>query len=216
MPDWAIITIIVVCVLVAVAAAAGTAREMRLIAAHRRFGPEFDRLARRVGARRARAELMERKQRVSSLPLHPLPPGRHQHFDASWTAAQEQFVEVPSEAVSTAAELVTQVAQERGYRVDDHARLLADLSVNHARRLEGYRRAEHTAAHVEEASTEDLRQAMLWYRAMFRELAGTGGKGRRPRTPLAMPRIRLPRAGRARQPARAAGLPRQAAHPPQS
>lgn len=171
MPAWAIITIVVVCVLVAVAAAVGAARELRLIATRRQFGREFDRLARRVGARRARAELIERRQRVAALSLHPLPPERLQDFVASWTAAQEQFVEVPSAAVATAARLVTQVARERGYAVEDRARLLADLSVNHAERIDGYRRAERMAADPEAASTEDLRQAMLGYRAMFRDLA---------------------------------------------
>ena len=171
MPAWAIITIIIVCVLVAAAAAVGAARELRLIATRRHFGPEFDRLARRVGARKARAEFIERRQRVAALSLHPLPPERQQGFADSWIAAQEQFVEVPSAAVATAAQLVTQVAEERGYAVEDRTRLLADLSVHHAERMDGYRRAERIAANPEIASTEDLRQAMLGYRAMFRDLA---------------------------------------------
>lgn len=170
MPAWAIVTIITVCVLVAAAAAVGAARELRLIATRRKFGPEFDRLARRVGARKARAEFIERRQRVAALSLHPLPPERQLGFAASWTAAQEQFVEVPSAAVATAARLVTEVAQERGYAVEDRARLLADLSVHHAELMDGYRRAERMAADPETASTEDLRQAMLGYRAMFRDL----------------------------------------------
>jgi hypothetical protein len=171
MPAWAIITVILACVLVAAAAAVGAARELRLIATRRKFGPEFDRLARRVGAHKARAEFIERSQRVAALSLHPLPPELRQAFAAAWTAAQEQFVEVPSAAVATAARLVTQVARERGYAVEDRARLLADLSVHHAEVMDGYRRAERMAADPEIASTEDLRQAMLGYRAMFRELA---------------------------------------------
>jgi len=173
MPAWAIITIIVVCVLIAAAAAVGAAREVRLIATRRKFGPEFDRLARRIGARNARAEFIERRQRVAALSLHPLPPERQQGFAASWIGVQEQFVEAPSAAVATAARLCMQVAQERGYAVEDRARLLADLSVHHAKRMEGYRRAERMAADPDAASTEELRQAMLGYRAMFRDLAGS-------------------------------------------
>ena len=95
-------------------------------------------------------------------------------------------------AVATAAELVLRVAKERGYPVADRERMLADLSVSHARRLAGYQRAEQTAAAAESASTEDLRQALLGYRALFRDLADPGRQARPP-TPLRLLATRFQR-----------------------
>ena len=183
MPSGAVLAIVIICLLIAVAAGAAVALEVGTMAARRQFGPEYDQLAGQLGHRRARAELIARKRRVAKLNLAPLPADRRGHYSAEWAMAQEQFVDDPARAVSTAAKLVLGVAKERGYQADDQERLLADLSVTHPRRLASYRRAEETAANAESASTEDLRQALLWYRAMFRDLvdtvlADTGGKAR--------------------------------------
>jgi hypothetical protein len=173
MPSGAVLAIVIICLLIALAAGAAVALEVRTMTARRQFGPEYDQLAGRLGHRRARAELIARKRRVAKLNLAPLPADRRSHYSAEWATAQEQFVDDPARAVSTAAKLVLGVAKERGYQADDQERLLTDLSVTHPRRLASYRRAEETAANAESASTEDLRQALLWYRAMFRDLADT-------------------------------------------
>jgi hypothetical protein len=173
MPTGTILVIVIGCVLIAVAAGIAAALEVRLLVTRRQFGPEYDRLASKVGHRRTRAELAERGRRVAHLGIRPLDPGVRQQLASSWTAAQEAFVEDPPRAVTAASGLVLRAAKERGYPVDDREQLRADLSVHHARRLDSYRRAEQTAAALASAPvpTEDLRQALLWYRAMFRELA---------------------------------------------
>jgi hypothetical protein len=168
----AIISLVIVIVLIAAAATLAGTLILRRRALRRRFGAEYDRLAREVGSRRAQAELAERQHRVEQLTIRPLTPGQRARYASEWTVAQERFVESPAHAAEAAAALVTAVAADRGYSADDHARLLADLSVHHADRLDGYRRARQTTEQVAAAATEELRQALLAYRALFRELLG--------------------------------------------
>lgn len=136
-------------------------------------GPEYDRLEREMGPRRAQAELAQRKQRVDGLGIRSLSHERRVAYEAQWTAAQERFIESPREATQSAASLVTAVAAEEGYPVDDDRQLLTDLSVYHGRPLDGYRQARGLTEQAELAETEQLRQAVLEYRAMFQDLLGT-------------------------------------------
>ena len=117
-------------------------------------------------------ELTERKKRVDGLGIESLDPQVRQELESLWAAAQEQFVEDPAGAATTASDLVVRAAKGRGYPTDNREQLYADLSVHHARRLHNYRRAEETAATLGSAPapTEELRQALLSYRAMFQEL----------------------------------------------
>lgn len=144
----------------------------------RRLGRDFSRLARRAGPRRARTWLAERR-RVAELGIRPLSAEQRASYAARWMTAQERFIDSPAQAAREADALVTAVAADRGYPVDDHAQLLVDLSARHARHLDAYRRA-HRAAERADAATEELRQALLGSRALFRELLGTpGGHGAR-------------------------------------
>jgi hypothetical protein len=212
MPSGAVLAIVIGCLVIALAAGAAAMLEMRVMTTRRQFGSEYEQLASRLGHRRARAELIARKRRVAKLRIQPLPADRRTHYSAEWTSAQELFVDDPPKALSTAAELVLSVAKERGYPADDRKLLLEDLSVAHARRLASYRRAEETAANAASATTEDLRQALLWYRAMFRDLADAGKQGG-PAAPLrrlapALPRPALPRPALPRPTFRRPALPR--------
>jgi hypothetical protein len=165
----AIVVLVIVLVLLAVAALAGTVI-LRRMALRRRFGAEYDRLAREIGPRRASAELAERERRVKELDLHPLSAEKRAAYGKQWTAAQERFVDSPAQAVTSAADLVTAVAADCGYSVSDPKRFPADLSVYHAPRLAGYKRARQVTGQAATAATEDLRQALLEYRALFLEL----------------------------------------------
>jgi hypothetical protein len=184
MPVGAIIALVIVVVVIAVAGAFAGTLVLRELALRRQFGPEYSRLVRDVGMRRAQAELAERRRRVAELGLRPLTSEQRARYSGEWTAAQERFVDSPAQATEAGAGLVTMVATDRGYRVDDPAQLLKDLSVHHSRRLEGYRRATRTTEQAATAPTEELRQAMLSYRALFRELlAATDGEAGRPLAP---------------------------------
>lgn len=194
MSTGALIAVIIVCVLVAVAVAAALAARQAML--RRQFGAEYDRLARQSGHSRARTELAARKRRVARLAIRPLSVEQRAQYASEWSAVQELFVERPAHALASAATLVKQVAADRGYRTEDRGQVMADLSVGHARRLDGYRRAEDAADQAGTASTEDLRQAMLWYRAMFRDLAEVSGRepagqAQEPR-PSRVPRPRPP------------------------
>ena len=176
-----IVILVIVLVLIAAAALAGFLL-LRRRALRRRFGPEYDQLAQEIGARRARAELIERERRVAQLDIRPLSQERRAGYGSEWLSLQERFVDDPAESAETAAALISAVAADRGYRVDDEERLLGDLSVHHADRLDGYRRARDITRQSVTAGTEELRQALLSYRVLFRDLIapepGTGQPSR--------------------------------------
>jgi hypothetical protein len=167
-----IIIVVILIVIVAVAAAMAAARRRRL---KERFGPEYDRMvAEQKSQRRAEAELASRERRVRSLDIKQLSPEARTRYQGQWSGIQERFVDQPTAAVGQAQELVTSVMNDRGYPTEQFDQTAADLSVEHARTLEHYR-AAHTiseSAANGSATTEDLRQAMIHYRAMFGALLG--------------------------------------------
>jgi len=170
----AAVVVIIVAVIVAAALLAGlmAQRRRRL---RRRFGPEYDRLVGQRDSRlRAEAELTRRERRVRRLDIRPLTDEARARYSVQWAGLQEEFVDRPADAVSASQLLVTAVMKERGYPTDDRDQVLADLSVDHSGTLEHYRAAEQLSQSgaAGSASTEDLRQAMIHYRALFLELLG--------------------------------------------
>jgi hypothetical protein len=139
-----------------------------------RFGPEYERaLQERENRREAEKELVGRERRYDQLDIRPLSPAKRDQYRADWRGVQEQFVDAPEDAVAEADRLVILVMRERGYPTDDFEQQLADLSVAHARTLEHYREAHAINQRVGSgASTEDMRRAMVHYRALFAELLG--------------------------------------------
>jgi len=138
-----------------------------------RFGPEYDRTIRTEGnVRKAEASLEARAKRVAKLHIRPLNSTDAQRFDAAWRAVQARFVDDPREAVTEADRLVGEVMAARGYPVGDFEQRVADVSVDHPDVVMNYRAAREIALqHAEgKATTEDLRQAMVHYRALFRDL----------------------------------------------
>jgi hypothetical protein len=165
-----VVVVIVVAALIAVASVAARRRRLK-----ERFGPEYDRAVETSDSRRqAEAELAEREKRVKGLDLRPIEPAARASYLAQWTTIQEQFVDSPTDAVTAAQSLITSVMADRGYPTDDAAQITADLSVDHAGTLGRFRTAQEISGRVTEgtASTEDLRQAMVHYRALFQELLG--------------------------------------------
>jgi hypothetical protein len=170
-----IIVGIVVAVIVVGAVVFGVMAVSRRRRLQQRFGPEYDRLVGERGSRRkAEAELTGRERRVQGLDIQPLTDAARASYAGQWTSIQEQFVDAPADAVSGAQILVAAVMTERGYPVEQHDQVLADLSVEHSGTLDRYRAAEEISATAAAgtASTEDLRQAMVHYRALFDELLG--------------------------------------------
>jgi hypothetical protein len=137
------------------------------------FGPEYDRvLAQHKNRARAEKELSLRHKRVEKLNIQQLSAEQCARFGSAWSELQQRFVDDPSAAVSEADRLVKEVMSARGYPMSDFEQRVADLSVEHASVLNHYRSARaiaETSARGE-ASTEDLRQAMVHYRALFTDL----------------------------------------------
>ena len=120
----------------------------------------------------AQARLDERTERVESFHVRPLAPGDRARFMDSWRKIQARFVDGPAGAVAEADQLLGDVMSTRGYPVSDFAQRAADISVDHPLVLENYRTAHEIALRQTkgQASTEDLRQAMIHYRTLFEEL----------------------------------------------
>lgn len=138
-----------------------------------RFGPEYERAVVDIGnRRRAERELEHREERVRSLDIRPLAPEQRARFADHWRRVQARFVDAPTDAIRDADSLVSDVMQARGYPVGDFDQRAADISVDHPRVVENYRDARAIAQRSSrgEASTEDLRQAMVHYRALFEDL----------------------------------------------
>jgi hypothetical protein len=141
------------------------------------FGPEYDRTVEESEDRKAaESELLERRKRVEEFDIRPLDPAERTRFASRWIAVQSRFVDDPKSALGEADELVTEVMSERGYPMNDFDQRAADVSVDHPRVVEDYRAAHGISERVgsNDATTEDMRQALVHYRALFSELLDEG------------------------------------------
>jgi hypothetical protein len=167
----------VILLIVAIAAIAAmtliflkTQRSRRLRA---RFGPEYGRAVRESGgAVRGEERLTKLEKRVERYHIQPLAPSDRVRFVEAWRLVQSRFVDDPKGALGEADRLLGEVMGVRGYPVADFDQQAADLSVNHPFVVEHYRAGHDIAVRHSrgEASTEDLRQAMIHYRKLFDDL----------------------------------------------
>ena len=137
------------------------------------FGAEYDRTVEAKGNQReAEKELIAREKRVESFQIRSLLPEDRNRYAEAWKVTQKRFVDQPSAAVREADELVQQVMHARGYPVADFEQRVADISVHHPRVVHNYRIARDIAERNRkgEATTEDLRQALVAYRDLFVDL----------------------------------------------
>jgi hypothetical protein len=164
---WVLI-IVIVALLVVVGLLAY--RQRRSTQLREGFGPEYDRAVEEHGDQRAAvAELQERRERRRSYDIKPLGAAARDRYAERWRATQAKFVDQPASALTDADTLVGEVMRERGYPVEDFEQQAADVSVDHPDVVEHYRKA-HAIHGERRASTEDLRQAMVHYRALFDDL----------------------------------------------
>ena len=180
----ALLIVLAVVVIVAIAVAAWFFMQKRRTEQLREsFGPEYERAVRQTGNRsEAERELAARRERVEALRVRPLSAEQRASFAEAWRRTQARFVDDPGGAVGEADELIGQVMQARGYPVGNFEQRAADISVDHPDVVTNYR-AAHRIAQAQgagRAGTEDLRQAMVHYRALFEDLleAPAGGDGR--------------------------------------
>jgi hypothetical protein len=147
-----------------------------------KFGPEYERVMRRTDNRmEAERELVAREQEHAKLELRPLSPVSRESYARHWTRVQEQFVDAPTTAVGQADRLVTDLMAERGYPTEGYEEQASMLSVDHAQALDHYREARAITERQDrgEATTEELRVAMVHYRSLFEDLLGEPSDGER-------------------------------------
>lgn len=171
-------TTLVILIAIAAAVLVGGALLLRLQRSRNlksKFGPEYLRAVDETGGkRRAEAELHDREKRVKTFDIRALSPPEIERFATAWRAVQAQFVDNPKLAIAQADGLLGELMAARGYPVSDFEQRAADLSVEHPHLVDNYRTAHEVALREGrgEASTEDLRQAMIHYRELFEDLAG--------------------------------------------
>jgi hypothetical protein len=181
---WVLLAIVIVLLVIIGVLVARQRRSQRL---KDDFGPEYGRVvAERGDQRTAEKELADRRQRVDKFEIRPLEPAARDRYLEQWAAAQRYFVDEPADAVGQADELVQGVMQDRGYPVDeDFERRSADISVEHPVVVENYRAAHQISLHARDgqANTEQLRQAMVHFRALFDDLLAPGDAGQANQAP---------------------------------
>jgi hypothetical protein len=178
MPAW---VWIVIALAVVVAAVAGWVAWKRRRTTHLRetFGPEYDRtVAESSSQREGEAALDDRRKRREELEIRPLTPEASQRYDEEWRAVQARFVDDPIGSVGDADGLVERVMAERGYPMEDFEVQAELVSVDHPEVVQNYRSAHeiYGAYGRGEASTEDLRGAMVHYRSLFKQLLESDGE----------------------------------------
>ncbi len=161
------------------AAIAGQARH-RKQSLRKSFGPEYETVAQEHDSKQeVDRELLRRKRLHDQLSLHPISTADQKFYVTSWGQLQGEFLDAPAVALSSAEQLVSRLLDARGYPGDDPAERLALLSVEHADALGDYRRAQRITEHTRRKSapvpTEEIRQALLTYHALFNELMAVPG-----------------------------------------
>jgi hypothetical protein len=123
----------------------------------------------------AEAQLADYKIRVETLKIRDLDLRERQRYLREWLERQSRFVDYPKGTVTAADELLCSVMQTRGYAVDDFDHLEADIAVYHPKVVGNYRAAHEIALRLsgDEASTEELRTALIHFRSLFDEVVQT-------------------------------------------
>jgi len=169
---WIILAVVAVLALIGVTAWL-LYRKKQSQRLEQRFGPEYGRTVDELGSRtKAESELKTREKRVEKLNIVPLTPPEAARFGQAWRALQAGFVDNPQGVVAQADQLVRELLLKRGYPMGDFERRAADISVDHPAVVDNYRAAQVIAARDRrgEADTEELRKAVVYYRALFDEL----------------------------------------------
>ena len=172
MQPWGWVLLIVVLVVVVIAVAVLT-RQRRTANLRDRFGPEYDRTMQGTDDRRgAEQQLLDRARRRDKLDIRPLPEAARARYADQWRAIQERFIDDPAGSVGSAHTLLEQVMAERGYPTSNFEEQADLVSVDHPGVVDNYRAAYavYQRQSSGQASTEDLRDALVRYRSLFQDL----------------------------------------------
>jgi hypothetical protein len=172
-PTYLIIAVVLILVIMGAIMAPMFARRKRSQRFQNKYGPEYDRTVQTAGnEKKAQAELDGRQKHVDTLDIRPLSLSERERYQAEWTAIQAKFVDQPGQATVEADHLIMEVMKVRAYPVSDFDQRAADVSVNYPTLVSNYRAAREIAIKNQQhtATTEELRQALIYYRSLFDEL----------------------------------------------
>jgi hypothetical protein len=170
---WVWILIAAAALLIVAMVAWGMMKRKQTKQLQSQFGPEYERTVEAADNKKAaESELAARRERREQLDIRPLSSAARERYVHQWQIVQVQFVDNPSGAVASADQLIQSVMSDRGYPVKDFETRAADVSVDHPDVVENYRHGHRLAQKTADGdgSTEDLRQAMRHYRALFDDL----------------------------------------------
>lgn len=176
-----VVAAVVIAALVIGAVVANRQRQRRRL--QEQFGPEYDRAVSTVGGQKqAELDLRNRLEQRDKLAIQPLGEAERDRYGQEWRQVQAAFVDEPNAAVGQADALITTVMMVRGYPMRDFDAKADLVSVDHPQVVENYREAHEIflSSRSGVASTEDLRQAFVSYRALFAELVESSQDGRAP------------------------------------
>ena len=168
-----LVIVVVVVLLIGILLGMAFARRNRSKQYHDKFGTEYDRTVKDLGGnKKAQTELDGRQKHVDGLDIRPLTDVERTRYQADWKLVQAKFVDEPGQADVDADRLIMEVMQLRDYPVSDFDQRAADISINYPDLVSNYRAAREIANKNKEhkADTEELRQAMIYYRSLFEEL----------------------------------------------
>jgi hypothetical protein len=171
-----LIIAVLVMVIVGLVLAPILARRKKTEKLQDQFGSEYDHTVLSTGnKKKAQSELVERQKHIKSLDIQPLSAIKRKQYQGDWDAVQSKFIDEPGEAVTKADRLIIEVMQVGGYQFSDFDQRAADISVQYPDLVSHYREAQEISLKnaQKQANTEELRQAMINYRAIFSQLIGT-------------------------------------------
>ncbi|HEX7619841.1 MAG TPA: hypothetical protein VF359_01435 [Anaerolineales bacterium] len=172
-PTYLIIAVVLILVIMGLIMAPMFARRNRSKRFQNKYGTEYDHTVQTAGnEKKAQAELNQRQKHVDTLNIRPLSVSERERYQAEWTAIQAKFVDQPGQATVEADHLIMEVMKVREYPVSDFDQRAADVSVNYPTLVSNYRAAREIAIKngKHTATTEELRQALIYYRSLFDEL----------------------------------------------
>ena len=184
-----VVVVVVVIVLLAIFFAVRRSRARRQEEQRERsreeFGSEYDRAAREKGSEEEAEKELRRRRGTVERNVEPLSDERREHFEGQWGEVERVFVENPERSIEMADRTVSDILQERRFVTDasqGDEETERNLAATHPEVADDYREARRNRADVVarsgsgsgedsgEQSTEDLRQAIQRYRAVYERL----------------------------------------------
>lgn len=184
-----IVVVVVVILLLAIFFAVRRSRAKRQEEQRERsreeFGSEYERTAQEKGSEEEADKELRRRRGSVERSVEPLSDERREHFEGQWGEVERVFVDNPERSIEMADRTVSDILHERRFVTDSSQsdeETERNLAAMHPDVADDYREARRIRADVVarsgrssdedagEQSTEDLRQAIRRYRAVYGRL----------------------------------------------